>query len=249
MKLSFVIPAYNEELLIRKCLDSILKQATNHMSDIEIIVVNNASTDKTREIALSINGVIVVDEPKKGIANARHAGFLSSTGDLIANIDADTMLTPAWVDKVLKEFSKNEKLVALSGPYIYYDLAKIYNLLVRVYYYIGYISHVINHTIFHIGAMLQGGNFVVRRSALEKIGGFDTSIMFYGEDADIARRIQKVGQVKFDFRLSMYSSGRRLEKEGVFITAWHYTINYIWIIMFKKPFTNNYHDVRSKTVK
>ncbi len=248
MKLSFVIPAYNEEELIGKCLDSILKQAENK-SDIEIIVVNNASTDKTKEIASSFPGVIVVDEPKKGIVNARHAGFIESSGDLIANIDADTILTPGWIDKVLKEFSGNEKLVALSGPYIYYDLSKIHNFFIKVYYFIGYLSHIVNHFVFHGGAMLQGGNFIVRRSALEKIGGFDTSIIFYGEDTNIACRIQKVGRVKFTFKLPMYTSGRRLKKEGVLTMALRYPINYIWVIIFKRPFTENYIDIRLKDDK
>lgn len=244
MKLSFVIPAYNEEALIGKCLESILKQTANR-PDIEIIVVNNASTDKTKEIVLSFSGVIVVDEPKKGLVNARHAGFLASKGDLIANIDADTMLTFGWIDKALEEFSKNQ-LVALSGPYIYYDLSKIQNFFIKIYYFIGYLSHIVNHFVFHSGAMLQGGNFIVRRSALEKIGGFDTRISFYGEDTDIARRIQKVGRVKFTFKLPMYTSGRRLKKEGVLTMALRYSINYIWVIIFKRPFTKNYLDVRLK---
>lgn len=247
MKLSFVIPAYNEEDLIGKCLDSILKQTTNMApGEIEIIVVNNASTDRTREVASSFPGVIIVDEPQKGIVHARHAGFLTSSGDLIANIDADAMLTPGWIDKVLKEFSENQNLVALSGPYIYYDLSKIHNFLVRIYYYIGYLSYIVNHFVLHISAMLQGGNFILKRSALEKIGGFDTNIIFYGEDTDIARRIQKVGRVKFTFKLPMYTSGRRLKKEGMLITASRYGINYFWTIFFKKPFTKTYLDVRLK---
>lgn len=247
MKLSFVIPAYNEEDLIGQCLDSILKQAVRvGPNDIEIIVVNNVSTDRTREVVMSFPGVIVVDEPKKGLVNARQAGFLASSGDLIANVDADTMLTPGWIDKVLEEFSKNQNLVALSGPCIYYDLSKTHNFLVRVYYYVGYLSHIINHVVLRIGAMLQGGNFVIKRSALLKIGGFDTNIIFYGEDTDIARRIQKVGRVKFTFKLPMYTSGRRLKKEGILTMALRYPINYIWITIFKKPFTKTYFDVRLK---
>ena len=246
MKLSFVIPAYNEEDLIGQCLDSILKQTAGRPDDIEIIVVNNASTDRTRAVASSFPGVIVVDEPQKGIVHARRAGFLASSSDLIANIDADTMLTPGWIDKVLKEFSENQNLVALSGPYIYYDLSKSHNFLIRVYYYIGYLSYIVNHFVLHMGAMLQGGNFILKRSALEKIGGFDTNIIFYGEDTDIARRIQKVGRVKFTFKLPMYTSGRRLKKEGILTMALRYPINYIWVTIFKRPFTKTYLDVRFK---
>ncbi|MDP2638747.1 MAG: glycosyltransferase family 2 protein [Candidatus Azambacteria bacterium] len=246
MKLSFVVPAYNEENLIGECLESILKQTANQPNDIEIIVVNNASTDNTKKVALSFPEVIVVDEPKKGLVNARHAGFMASHGDLIANIDADTMLTPGWVNKVFEEFSKNQNLVALSGPYIYYDLSKTQNFFIKIYYFMGYLSYVINHFIFHAGAMLQGGNFIVKRTALEKIGGFDTSIVFYGEDTDIAKRIQKVGRVKFTFKLPMYTSGRRLKKEGVLTMAFRYSINYIWVTIFKRPFTKNYLDIRLK---
>jgi len=171
---------------------------------------------------------------------------LASTGDLIANVDADTMLTSGWIDKVLKEFSKKQNLVAFSGPFIYYDLPKIHNILVRAYYYIGYLSYIVSHLVLRKSAMLQGGNFVVRREALEKIKGFNTNISFYGEDTDIARRIQKLGRVKFTFKLPMYTSGRRLKEEGIFTMALRYPMNYIWVSLFKKPFTQNYIDVRLK---
>ncbi len=91
--------------------------------------------------------------------------------------------------------------------------------------------------------------FILKRSALEKIGGFDTNIIFYGEDTDIARRIQKVGRVKFTFKLPMYTSGRRLKKEGILTMALRYPINYIWVTIFKKPFTKDYLDVRLKSEK
>ncbi len=247
MKISFVIPAYNEEALIGNCLVSVLKQTKKYNENVEIIVVNNASTDSTKEVASSFKGVIVVDEPMKSLVKARQAGFNSSTGDLVANIDADGILMPGWTEKVMDEFSKDKDLVALSGPCVFYDISKTFSLLVKCYYFVGYVSHIISKTFFHIDAMLQGGNFVLRRSALQKIGGFDTSIAFYGEDADIAKRIQKVGKIKFDFKLLVYSSPRRLQKEGLLKTAWHYGINYIWILIFGRPFSKDYSDVRSQS--
>ncbi|MEK7178428.1 MAG: glycosyltransferase family 2 protein [Patescibacteria group bacterium] len=246
MKLSFIIPAYNEEDLISKCLESILKQAASRLGDIEIIVVNNASTDKTREIALSFPGVIVVDEPQKGIVHARHAGFLASSGDLIANIDADTMLTPGWINKILKAFSDNQNLVALSGPHIFYDLSRTFNFWARLFYGIGFVSYLLNRFIFRVGSMIQGGNFVVKRSALQKIGGYNSEFDFWGEDSDIARRLHSIGDVKFTFNLPIYASGRRIVAEGAPTIAWRYGINYFWTIFFKKPFTKTYLDVRPK---
>jgi len=247
MKLSFVIPAYNEEDCIRRNLESIIKETQKSGRDIEIIVVNNASTDQTREIALEFQNIIVVDEPRKGLPQARQAGFLASSGHLIANVDADSILPPGWIEKVYENFSRDEKLVALSGPYVYYDLSRFTNGLIQFYYSIGYVFHLISHKILKKSAMLQGGNFVLRRTALEKIGGFDVSIKFYGEDTDIARRIQKVGKVKFHFGFRMHTSARRLKKEGFLRMAGRYVANFFWVTFFKKPFSKKYSDIRIKT--
>lgn len=246
MKLSFVIPAYNEEDLIGKCLDSILKQVADRPDDIEIIVVNNASTDRTREVTQSFPGVIIVDESKKGLVNARCAGFLASSGDLIANVDADMMLTPGWIDKILKAFADNPNLVALSGPHIHYDLSRAFNLWVRLFYGVAFASYLLNRFVFRVGSMLQGGNFVIKRSALQKIGGYNPRFDFWGEDSDLARRLHPIGDVKFTFNLPIYASGRRIVAEGALTTVWRYGINYFWTIFLKKPFTKTYLDVRLK---
>lgn len=246
MKLSFVIPAYNEEALIGKCLESILKQTASlpeSRQDVEIIVANNASTDRTKEIAASY-GVLTVDEPRKGVAAARQAGYLSASGDLIANIDADTELPAGWIERVFEEFEKNKNLVGLSGPFIYTDISKFGKILTKFFYAIGFLAYLINHKILGIGAVLQGGNFILRRTALEKINGFNINIKFYGEETDIARRISKVGDVKFTFKLPMYTTARRLNKEGILKTGAKYAINYAWMIIFKKPYTGEYTDVR-----
>ena len=91
--------------------------------------------------------------------------------------------------------------------------------------------------------MLQGGNFILRRSALEKIGGYDTSIDFWGEDTDIATRISKVGRVKFTFDFPIYTSARRFKKDGFLVAAWKYFINYVWVLLFRKPFLKEYEEI------
>ena len=236
MKLSFVIPAYNEEKYIGKCLLSVFKELEGKGYETEVIVVNNACTDRTRQVAAEFSGVKIIDESQKGLVPARRAGFLASTGDLIANVDADTMLTPGWVDKVFKEFSKDKKLVALSGPFVYYDLTGFMNFWVQAFFYLGFLSNLVNHYVFRGGSVLQGGNFIVTREALEKIGGYNPDLNFYGEDADVARRISKVGKVKFMLGLPMYASGRRLKVEGAVMTGIRATLDYIWIMFWKKPF-------------
>jgi glycosyltransferase involved in cell wall biosynthesis len=245
MRLSFVIPAYNEEDYVPACLESILPQITG--VDAEIIVVNNASSDRTREVALSFPGVRVVDETRKGLTFARQAGFAASTGELIANVDSDSRLTEGWVAQVLAEFAAQPKLVALSGPLVYYDLAPNQRRSVKIFYLIAYLIYLMNKYVLRAGSMVQGGNFVLKRTALEQIGGFNTAISFYGEDTDIARRMNRVGKVEFSLKLKMFSSARRLKSEGMLTIAWRYTINYFWTTFRKKPFTKEYTDHRERT--
>src|SRR5690606_17039787 len=135
MKLAFVIPAYNEEALIGKCLESVVAEIARSGADAAIFVVNNASTDRTGEIARSFASVTVVDEPKKGLVNARDAGFAATEGfDLVANIDSDTIVPAGWLDTVQREFARDPKLVCLSGPYVYYDMSLWSRVLVNMFY-------------------------------------------------------------------------------------------------------------------
>jgi glycosyltransferase involved in cell wall biosynthesis len=250
MRLAFVVPAYNEEASLEGCLRSILDQTGCDQSadtsmTIEIIVVNNASTDRTREVALAHAGVTVVDEPRKGLTFARQAGLLAAgDADLIANVDADSRLTPGWVTKAVSAFAQDRELVCLSGPLVYYDLPRGRRLLVHVFYLMAFASYAVNRWVFRVGSMVQGGNFVVRREALERIGGFDTTIAFYGEDTDIARRMVEVGRVSFSLGFRMLSSGRRLRHEGTFTMAARYTANYLSTIFLKRPTTQEYIDIR-----
>jgi hypothetical protein len=85
---------------------------------------------------------------------------------------------------------------------------------------------------------------VCRRTALQQIGGFDTSIEFYGEDTDIAQRLHRVGRVKFTLRLPITASPRRLLGEGLFTTGVRYAVNYFWVVVSGRPFTRVSRDIR-----
>lgn len=245
MKLAFVIPAYNEEALIGKCIESVIAENQRCQAGAHIIVVNNASTDRTGEIARSFPGVEVVDEPKKGLVNARDAGFAASEGyELVANIDSDTIVPEGWLSTVLDEFARDPKLVCLSGPYVYYDMSAWNRFLVNMFYGLTWLIYVLNRYILRVGSVVQGGNFVFKRAAWQQVGGYDRSIEFFGEDTDVAVRLSKVGAVKWTFGLKMKTSGRRLEKEGVFRTAGTYTLNFFWVTFRGKPATKSYTDVR-----
>src|ERR1039458_2768165 len=119
MKISLIICAYNEEKYIGRCLKSVLNHAPDNL--LEVLVVNNASTDKTAEIAARYPGVRVIDESSKGLTKARQRGLMEAKGDLLAFVDADSQMPQNWFSIVNKEFTKDPNLAFLSGPYIYYD--------------------------------------------------------------------------------------------------------------------------------
>ena len=94
------------------------------------------------------------------------------------------------------------------------------------------------------GSMMQGGNFIVSRSALDAAGGFNSEFRFYGEDTELARRLCKVGAVKFSFALPAFSSGRRFAAEGLFRVGLRYAANYLWTIFFGHPYSPTWLDFR-----
>lgn len=110
MKVSVVIPAFNEAEFLDACLNSLTKQTE---PPDEIIVVNNNSTDNTVKIAKKYD-VRIVNEKKQGMISARNSGFNKAKFDIIARTDADTILPPSWIKKIKNGF-KDKDLVALSG--------------------------------------------------------------------------------------------------------------------------------------
>lgn len=236
-KISLVIPAYNEEKYLGKCLEHAIKNSDGKFS--EIIVIDNASTDNTAKIASSFPGVRVVREDKKGLTKARQRGFIEAKGDIIAFVDADTQLPKGWIDSVIKEFERDKNLACISGPYIYHDMSRLHQAMVKIYWLV-----LAYPTYLSLGYMVVGGNFAISKTALTKMGGFDTSIEFYGEDTNIARRASEVGKVKFRLSLPMHTSGRRLHGQGIFKTMNIYLYAFISEAFFKKQVKKDYRDIR-----
>ena len=131
MKISLIIPAYNEEKYLGECLKHV---AENGTALFETIVIDNASTDRTVEIAKSFPFVRIVHESKKGLTQARECGLSSATGDVIAFIDADTKMPSGWVERMIKVFSGRFGCCLFEWSYIYYDLPVYSKFVVWVYW-------------------------------------------------------------------------------------------------------------------
>jgi len=245
-EISFVVPAYNEEALLPRCLEAIAAEIARSDIPAEIIVVDNASTDRTQEVAHAVPGVRLVEEMERGLVPARRAGYHAARGRLVANIDADTIIPEGWLERARAEFAHNPDLVGLSGPYIYYDSPRSVRAAAACFYRAAFVAYIVVRFVMHAGSMMQGGNFIVRRDAVARAGGFDSEFRFYGEDTDLARRLSKVGAVKFSFRLYALSSGRRFAGEGVVRVGLTYTANFFWATFRRRPFTEAWEDYRDE---
>lgn len=104
MKLTIIIPTYNCGKYIARLLECLDKQLT---SDVEIIVVNDGSTDNTLEILNDFRNIKVIDKPNGGVSSARNVGIENSTGEYIAFIDADDMVTEDYIKKILDKIEED----------------------------------------------------------------------------------------------------------------------------------------------
>lgn len=206
MKVSVVIPVYNEEKNIGACLQYLSLQ--EEKPD-EIIVVDNNSTDKTAQIAREF-GASIATEKIQGMIPARNKGFNEAKYEIIARTDADTRVPKDWIKLIKENFAKNKSLVGLSGPASFYDFP-ITNKLQYSQWQNKAIFAFIKPQIKH--DTLYGPNMAIRKSAWEKIKNevcLDDKLVH--EDTDLAIHLGQHGEIKIDSSLVVDTSFRRYKK-------------------------------------
>ena len=242
MTISVIVCAHNEEQFLVPCLCSLLAQ--RRVPD-EIIVINNASTDRTAAVARGIPGVRVVDEKRKGLVLARERGRQESRGELLVYVDADCRAPSTWLERIERRFARDAQLLALSGNYRFYDWDWWGRTLLRAYdFTLGPATHVLVKYILRIGVVFYGGNFAVRRSALDRIDGFDTTIEFHGEDTNLGRRLSRVGNVELRYDCFLYTSARRYNAMGKGAVFRLYVRNFVSELLHHRPKDTVHVDVR-----
>ena len=231
MKISVIIPAHNEEKYIERTLEAILAQ---DYPDFEVIVIDNASTDKTSEIVKSFPKVKLVSESRKGTMWACERGRQEATGEIIVRMDADCVPEKKWLSKGAILF-KDDQVAGVSGPYDYYDADKLFRF--SSIHFQRFIYRLTNFLVqfFNKGAVMIGGNSFMRASALARAGGFNTLITFWGDDSDTAKRLVRQGKVIFDPNLVILASARRMKKDGSFNLTVRYMYHFFKVIIRQVP--------------
>lgn len=130
MILSIIIPVYNGENYIERCINSIIISGHNHLNDWEIIIVNDGSTDSTPKICKKIEeqnpNVVFITKTNKGVSSARNFGIEHAKGEYISFCDADDYVLYSYIDNLLDILisSKNKKIDMLLFDYTTKNICK-----------------------------------------------------------------------------------------------------------------------------
>lgn len=227
VRLSIVIPAFNEAGHIRLCLDSIARQT---VMPYEVIVVDNNCTDETAKIAKSYPFVRVVQESRQGIVFARNAGFDAAAGDVIGRIDADTLLPDYWVEKITGFYDDPVHAdVTFTGGCYFYNLW-VGRLTGRLY---DFVVHHINYLL--TGYYFPwGSNCALPLSVWRQVRGDVCLRIDIHEDLDLGLHLRAGGfRTVYDSQLRVGAMAKRLITEH----------RKLWAYVMMWPFTLRLHGV------
>lgn len=188
LTLSIVIPVYNEERYIGACLDSIASQS---VKPLEVLVVDNNSTDKTIQVASKYPFVKVLHEKRQHQVFAQATGFNEAKADILGRIDADSILPPDWTTKITAAFEADSQLMAVTGGADPYDVP------------LKWLGSAIFHGYIYLAGliggqrMLWGANCALRASAWQKIKNKVMMRPDIWEDYDMAFCLKVHGKIGY----------------------------------------------------
>lgn len=199
--LSFIIPAYNEQAMIGQTIDSIVSAVEATHQSFEIIVVDDASTDRTAEVAQSM-GARVIHVKKRHIAAVRNAGAKEARGDVLIFVDADTILPECTLLAALEALRDG----AVGGGS---DVAMDDHLPL-----LGWVYFQIFLLIWRPLKLAAGCFIFARRDAFEAVGGFDERY-FASEEIWLSKALKEHGRFVI-LREQVVTSARKTRMYGHF---------------------------------
>lgn len=206
-----IIPAYNSERTLPACLDAIGRLDTTDLN-LQVLVVDNNSTDKTSEIATK-RGITVITCSEQGRACARNAGLRESRSPWVAFVDSDVLLRPDWLQKLIPLLN-HPAIAAVQGQVIPYT--KSGNIVDD---FIFEFKKQFTHNTFIDMESLNTHNPILdtaaclyQRDALMKVGGLDEELRFL-EDMDLSYRLCAAG---YSFRSNFGASAYKISDRNIF---------------------------------
>ena len=179
---SIIIPAYNSEETIAECISA--AQNLDWDGEVEIIVVNDGSRDRTADIASAFSGVKVITVPNGGAPRATNIGIQAARNDIVVSLDADAVLEKHWLQKIIPLFD-DPSVGAVAG----YALTGNKGVWGKI---MGWDVELRLDRIKTYSDHLYTMNTAYCRQALSKVGMFDEQLKI-SYDGDISRRLTAAG--------------------------------------------------------
>ncbi len=216
MRLTVIVPAFNEEAYLAPTLGSIRAAAEEARAaagvDVDVVVVDNASADGTGALARDF-GATVVHEPVQGIARARNAGARRAAGDVLVFVDAD-VIVPRTLLVAMCAAMRDPSCVGGGVDVDYQPRRSLVRLYLRLW-----------RLLARATGMVQGAAQFCRKEVFEEIGGYDEGV-WMGEDVDFHWGLRKLARrtgrnVRFVREPRVRPSCRRFDKWPVWkILVW-----------------------------
>ena len=199
LSLTVVIPVLNDADLLERCLEALDQQTVG----VEVIVVDNGSTDASADVAIR-EGALLVREPTPGIPAAASAGMDAASTDLIARIDTDTLVPPDWAERVVAAFA-DPAIDALTGPGEFYGSTPLVHRLGRIFYMRAYFASVAPL----VGQKpVFGSNYAIRRDVWTSVTVHRRPDVH--DDMDLSFQLDGRHAIRFDPTLVVAISARPL---------------------------------------
>lgn len=212
MNISVVIPVFNAEKTIEQCLTSLYGQSHKPL---EIIVVDNRSTDGTKNIVLNMIHhhreipTHYLVEVRQGPSFARNRGAYQTRGEIIAFMDADCIADPSWLFRLSESFHRSE-VGAVAGSILGFDKKTV----IGKFHALFTMRALPKSRLFHEFDLVSGGfptaNFSIRNKLFQSLHGFDEAIPIYAEDYDLCARIYQSGlQIYYNKEVVVFHQHRQ----------------------------------------
>lgn len=224
MLASVIVPTYNEEENLERCLDSLRSQS---FAADEIIVADGGSTDATLDIAHLWADQVVI-ERKRTIAAGRQAGADVASGRWLVFADGDSYYPKDWLLDLLRPFA-NANVACTHGKVLFNDANRFEH----------FVTDRVAPKIFKTALQLgypsgAGSNLAIRSDVFKRMGGFNTDLVT-AEDVDLQRRALEHGRNVYVEDAVAYISARRLRSWGYSKFVGFHMQNWMQYALVRRP--------------
>ena len=225
MRLSIIIPVYNEEKTLRKIINKVKKVKLSGKISSEIIVVNDASTDKSLKILKKIKKIKLISHKKNlGKGEAIKSGLKKASGDIILIQDADLEYNPNDYQKLLRPIIKGKEKIVYGSRLKNYPLrifGKKKTPLLTHYFGNKFLTFVTNLLYGNNVSDMETGYKVFKKEVIEKVRIKSSRFDFEPEiTAKILKKGFKIYEVPIKVKPRGYSEGKKISWRDGFIALW-----------------------------